>query len=122
MWKGGRQGKGREAGHLQEPDEASNLLVHNRDDHQAKKLIDVCFGLSLVQSESRAAIGARRKQTSLSAESEELRREPCDDGLSPMEPDGKGRHGEPRVLSQQCHESRDVRLLPQGHIAVKQGL
>ena len=50
------------------------------------------------------------------------RREHRGDGRSSLEPDGKRRHGEPGVLSQERHESRDVRLLPQGHIAVKEVL
>jgi hypothetical protein len=57
-----RQGKGREAGQLQERDEASNLLTHHTQNNQAKELIDVCLCLSLVEPESRAAIGARWKQ------------------------------------------------------------
>src|SRR6266851_7749121 len=122
VWKGGRQGKGREAGQLQERDEASNLLAHHTQDHQAKKLIDACLGLPPVEPESRAAIGARRKQAPLPAGSEDARREPCGDGRSSLEPDGNRWHREPGVLSQERHESRNVRLLPQGHIAVKEVL
>src|SRR2546421_1464289 len=99
-----------------------NLLAHHTQDHQAKELINACLGLPLVEPESRAAIGARRKQTSLPAGSEDPRREHRGDGRSSLEPDGKRRHGEPGVLAQERHESRDVRLLPQGHIAVQQGV
>jgi hypothetical protein len=80
--KGGRQGKGREAGRLQEPDEACNLLAHHTQDHQANELIGACLGLPLVEPESRAAIGARRKQAPLLAGSEDVRRQPCGDGCS----------------------------------------
>src|SRR3989442_13629130 len=63
--KGRWQGKGREAGQLQERDEAANLLVHHTQDDQANELIDACLGLPLVEPESRAAIGVRRKQAPL---------------------------------------------------------
>src|SRR5579859_3536751 len=122
VWKGRRESKGREAGQLQERDEASNLLAYHTQDNQAKELIDVCPGLALVEPESRAAIGARRKQTPLPAGGEDTRLEHRGDGRSSLEPDGKGRHSEPGVLSQERHEARDVRLLPECHIAVKQGL
>src|SRR5258708_27395887 len=117
--KGRRQGKRREAGGFQERDDMSNLLAHHTQDHQAKKLIDVSLGLPLVEPESWAAIGARRKQMPKACSSEERSLEQRGDGSPSLEPGRKRRHGEPRVLSQQRHESRDVRLLPQGQIALK---
>jgi hypothetical protein len=54
--QGRLQGKGREAGELQERDEAANLLVHHTQEDEAKELIDVCPGLPLVEPESRTAI------------------------------------------------------------------
>src|SRR5437660_11542897 len=64
----------------------------------------------------------RRKQTPLPSGSEDTRPQYRGDGRSSLEPGGNRRHGEPGVLSQERHEARDVRLLPQGHIAVKQGV
>ena len=52
---------------------------------------------------------------------EDGRPEQRGDGRSSLEPGGNRRHGKPGVLSEERHESRDVRFLPQGHIAVKQG-
>src|SRR5689334_18228580 len=59
VWKGGWQGKGREALQFQERDEVCNLLAHYPQDHQAKELRDACLGLLPVEPESRTAIGAR---------------------------------------------------------------
>ncbi len=55
-------GRGREAGQLQERDEACNLLALHTQDKEAEELIDACLGLPPVEPESRATIGARRKQ------------------------------------------------------------
>src|SRR5258708_37924660 len=99
-----------------------NLLALHTQDHQAKKLRDTCLGLPPVEPESRAAIGARRKQAPVPSGSEDARREPCGDSRSSLEPDGNRRHSEPGVLSQEGTQPRGVRLLPQGHIAVKQAL
>src|SRR5262245_25006514 len=99
-----------------------NLLAHHIQDHQSKKLIDVSLGLPLVESESRAAISARLNQMPLPASLEEGSLEQRGDDSSSLEPGRKRRHGEPGILSQERHESRDVGLLPQVHIAVKQGL
>jgi len=48
VWKGGRKGKGREVGQLQEGDQTGNLLALHAQDHQAKELRDVCPGLPLM--------------------------------------------------------------------------
>ena len=89
-----------------------NLLAHHTQDHQAKKLIDASLGLPPVEPESRAAIGTRRKQMPKACSSEERSLEQRGDGRSSLEPGRNRRHGEPGVLSQQRHESRDVPLLP----------
>src|SRR5215469_11871432 len=99
-----------------------NLLAHHIKYHQASKLIDAFLGLPLVEPERRAAIGARLNEMSLAAGLEERRLEQRCDGRSSLYPDRKRRHCEPGILSQQRHESRDVGLIPQGHIAVKQCL
>src|SRR5258708_39705646 len=80
------------------------------------------LALPPVESESRAAIGASWKQVPLASGSKDPHREECGDGFSSLEPGRNRRHGEPGILSQERHESRDVRLLPQGHIAIKQGV
>jgi hypothetical protein len=59
VWKGGWQGKGREALQFQERDEVCNLLAHYPRDHQAKEMIVACLGLPPVEPESRAAIVCR---------------------------------------------------------------
>jgi hypothetical protein len=64
---------------------------------------------------------AGRQQAPAPAGREDPRREHGGDGRSSLEPGGNRRHGEPRVLSQERHEPCHVGLLPQGHIAVKQG-
>src|SRR5260370_42143760 len=98
------------------------LLPPDPKDHRAKRLRAVSPGSPPVEPESRAAIGACWKQVPWAAGSEDPGRERRGEGQSSLEADGKRRHGEPGVLSQERHESRDVRLLPQGHIAVKQVL
>src|SRR5258708_6773977 len=122
VWKGGWQGKGREAGQFQEHDHVCDLPFHHTQHHQTNELIAVGLSLLPVKTESRAAIGARRKQAPVPSRNADPSRESCGDGCSSLEPDGKWRHGEPGVLSQQRHQARDVRLLPARHIAVKQGL
>jgi hypothetical protein len=118
VWKGGRQGEGREAGQFQERDHVCDLPFHHTQHHQTKELIAVGLGDLLVETESRAAIGARRKQAPLPSRREDPRGEQRGDVCSPLDPDGKRRHGEPGVLSQQRYEGRDVVLFPQIHIAV----
>lgn len=120
--KGRRQGKEREIGQVQERDETFNLLARYTQDQQAKELIGVCLRLPLVQPERWAAIGTSRKQTSLSSRREYPCREHCGDIRSSLEPDGKRWHSEPSVLSQEGHEPRDVRLLPESHITIKEVL
>ncbi len=39
-----------------------------------------------------------------------------------LKPGRKRRHGEPRIIAQQCHQPGYIRLLPQGHITVKEVL
>lgn len=99
-----------------------NLLVCQAQDHQANELKDASLSLPLIETERRAAIGARRKETPLPGSCEKRRLEQRGDGRSPMDPDWIRRHSEPSVLSQERDESRDVRLFPQGHVAIKQGL
>jgi hypothetical protein len=99
-----------------------NLFAHHTQDQQANELIAACFGTPLVEPESWAAIGARRKQAPLPGIGEETRREQRSDGRAPLEPGRKRWHAEPGVLSQQRHKSRDVALLPQSHIAPKEVL
>ena len=99
----------------------SDLFVDSTQDHQAKKLVDASPSVPQVESESRAAIGTRRKQMPGKGSREEWRLEQRGEGRSTLDPDRKWWHGEPGILSQQRHEARDIGLLPQGHIAVKQG-
>ena len=61
-----------------------NLLAHHTQDHQAKKVIGACFGVPLIEPESRAAIGARLKQMPLSGSSEERSLEQRGDGRSSL--------------------------------------
>jgi hypothetical protein len=98
-----------------------DLFVHHTQDHEAKELLDTSLGFPLVEPASRAAIGTRWKHTPRPRSSEKRSLEQCGDGSSSLDPERKRWHGKPSVLSQQRHESRDVGLLPQGHIAVKQG-
>src|SRR6266700_464766 len=122
VWQDRRESKGREAREIQERDEAGNLLALYTQDHEAYQLKDLCPGLSLVEPESRTAIGTRGQQASLPAGREDGGREHRGDGRSSLVPDGTRRHGEPGVLSQQRYEARDIGLLPQGDIAVKEFL
>src|SRR5579884_2500683 len=99
--KGGRQGEGREAGQVQERDHICDLPFHYTQHHQTKELIEVFLSLLPVKTESRAAIGTRRKQVPVPSRNADPCREFSGDGCSSLEPDRKWRHGKPGILSQQ---------------------
>ena len=111
--EGGREAKGRETGHIKERDQTANLLALYTQNQQAKKLRVVCPSLPPIESKRRTAIGARWKQVPLSAGRKQARLEQCGDSRSSLIPDGKRRHGEPGILSQQRHETGDVRSFPE---------
>lgn len=116
------EAKSGETGHIQEHNDAADLFAFHPQDPQGRRLIAVFPTFPPREPESRAAIGARWQQPPLFAGSEDPEPEQSSNIRSSLNPGGKGRHGQPCILSQQRHQARNIRLLPQGHVAIKQVL
>ncbi|GHO61776.1 hypothetical protein KSC_006680 [Ktedonobacter sp. SOSP1-52] len=119
---GGREAKSCETGHIQEHNDAANLFAFHPQDPQGRQLITIFPNFPPIEPGSRAAIGARGLQPPLFVGSEDSKPEQSRNIRSSLNSGGKRRHGQPRILSQQRHQARNIRLLPQGHVAIKQVL
>ena len=106
------EAKSGETGRIQEHHDAADLFAFHSQDPQGRELIAVFPTFPPIEPESRAAIGTRGQEPQLLIESEDAKPEQSSDIRSSGNPGGKRRHGQPRILSQQRRQARNIRLLP----------